>query len=68
MYTFRYDVMLKCWQEEPHDRPSFPELREKFGTVLLAEDDAYIDLQVDDQQSYYHADEEEREQIGKSEF
>ena len=24
---FRYQVMLKCWQEQPNDRPSFEQLR-----------------------------------------
>ena len=24
---FRYQVMLKCWQEQPDDRPSFEQLR-----------------------------------------
>ena len=58
--------MLECWEVEPHDRPSFTDLRAKFGTLLLAgKDDLYIDLQVDDRKAYYNADEEERAQMEK---
>ena len=56
--------MLECWQEDPHERPSFGGLRTKFSSLLLAgKDDMYIDLRVDDQKAYYNADDEERTQL-----
>lgn len=56
--------MLECWQEDPHERPSFSDLRAKFGSLLLAgKDDMYIDLRVDDRKAYYNADDEERAQL-----
>lgn len=64
LYTYRYEIMLECWQEDPHERPSFGDLRTKFGSLLLAgKDDMYIDLRVDDQKAYYNADDEERAQL-----
>ena len=26
-YLYRYQLMLNCWQQEPHDRPTFEQLR-----------------------------------------
>ena len=55
-----YDVMLECWHENPHDRPTFSALRTKFGTLLQAGSaDAYIELQIDEQKPYYQVKEEE---------
>ena len=55
--------MLECWHEDPHDRPTFNELRSKFGALLLAgKDDLYIDLEVDERKDYYTVKEEEEEE------
>ena len=27
LFNFRYGIMMKCWQEDPHGRPPFTELR-----------------------------------------
>ena len=46
--------MLKCWDEQPHNRPTFKELRSKFDAMLLADKkDEYIDLRIDQTKSYY---------------
>ena len=50
----RYDIMLKCWDEQPHNRPTFKQLRSKFDAMLLADKkEAYIDLRIDQSKSYY---------------
>ena len=55
-----YDLMLECWQEDPHDRPPFSALRSKFSTLLQAGSaNAYIELQIDEQKPYYQVKEEE---------
>ena len=52
--------MLECWQEHPHDRPSFSMLREKFSNLLLASSsDPYMVLEVDEDKNYYTMAEEE---------
>ena len=46
--------MLKCWDEQPHKRPTFKDLRSKFDAMLLADKkDEYIDLRIDQSKSYY---------------
>lgn len=46
--------MLKCWDEQPHNRPTFKDLRSKFDAMLLADKkDEYIDLRIDQSKSYY---------------
>ncbi len=54
--------MLECWNEDFEDRPTFAELREKFGTLILAgKEGLYIDLQVDEMKPYYVIKDEEEE-------
>ncbi len=54
--------MLECWNEDQEDRPSFSDLREKFGTLILAGNEGlYIDLQVDEMKPYYVIKDEEEE-------
>ena len=46
--------MLECWQEHPIDRPTFSELRKKFGDLLMAStSDSYMMLEVDESKTYY---------------
>ena len=46
--------MLKCWEEEPMERPSFSQLRSSFSAMLQAGSaDEYIDLQVNEEAPYY---------------
>lgn len=50
----RYDIMLKCWNEQPQKRPSFTELRSKFDVMLVAnKKNEYIDLRIDQNKLYY---------------
>ena len=52
--TFRYDIMLMCWNEEPWKRPTFTELRSRFDAMLLADGkEEYIDLRIDHSKLYY---------------
>ena len=39
----RYELMLKCWKEEPHERPPFLELVKEFDAMLQVGMD-YLDL------------------------
>lgn len=49
--------MLMCWNEEPHKRPKFTDLRARFDAMLLAErKEAYIDLRIDNDKPYYRLD------------
>jgi len=41
-----YDVMLKCWEAIPNDRPSFAELRDFFNK-FCAEFDTLYQLEED---------------------
>ena len=65
--TTRYDLMLQCWQEDPHDRPSFSQLRSQFSAMLQAGSaEAYIDLQVNDEAPYYQIRDEDRRERSAS--
>ena len=53
--------MLQCWQQVPHNRPSFTQLRSIFSTMLQASAvDTYIELQVDEQAPYYRVKAEDK--------
>lgn len=46
---YRYDIMLLCWEEDPNNRPTFVELRNKFDIILSKQqnfNEHYIDLSV----------------------
>jgi serine/threonine protein kinase len=32
-----YDIMMRCWRKKPSERPSFSELKQAFGDMLLQE-------------------------------
>lgn len=55
--TFRYDVMLQCWSEEPKERPNFSQVRATFDSLISAQQGdavSYIDLMtLDLEQPYY---------------
>ena len=52
-----YDIMLRCWQEEPMERPSFSQLRTSFSAMLQAGSvHEYIDLQVNEEAPCYKDD------------
>lgn len=47
--------MRSCWQEDPHQRPSFGELREIFDAMLDKScGEHYINFELDDSKLYYH--------------
>ena len=35
----RYQIMLKCWQESPMQRPTFEELVKEFDAMLVSPSD-----------------------------
>ena len=39
-----YEMMLKCWDKTPNDRPSFAELRDFFNTLCAEFDTLYDDF------------------------
>ena len=45
----RYRLMLKCWLENPDNRPTFGELADNIMTLIEAKDKSYslVDTQVD---------------------
>ena len=43
MFIFRYDLMIKCWREDPHERPEFIELVKIIEDMLGVGLD-YLDL------------------------
>ncbi|XP_071818883.1 uncharacterized protein [Apostichopus japonicus] len=43
-----YQLMLRCWQEDPADRPKFVDLSEELGELLAKRCD-YIQFSVDDE-------------------
>ncbi|KAL9955870.1 hypothetical protein ACROYT_G037263 [Oculina patagonica] len=46
-----YNIMLRCWQKSPDDRPSFEELHVKLQEILHEETRMYINVtNIDDQQ------------------
>ncbi|XP_065680958.1 platelet-derived growth factor receptor alpha isoform X2 [Hydra vulgaris] len=47
-----YDIMLQCWNEEPLQRPSFTELRERFDKIL-SEAIPYFSFDIDETNLYY---------------
>ena len=52
MYLFRYEMMLRCWQEDPLQRPTFTELREELESII-SEGGAYFSLDINGASNYY---------------
>ena len=57
---FSYIVMLECWSEDTHSRPSFSHLKSKFDLMLqlsaTERDQPYIELSLDTNQYVYIPD------------
>ncbi|XP_065677581.1 uncharacterized protein LOC101239423 isoform X2 [Hydra vulgaris] len=48
-----YDIMMRCWHENPLLRPTFTELRELFDKVLSG-DYSYVSLIINEASNYYN--------------
>ncbi|XP_065650913.1 uncharacterized protein LOC101239423 isoform X5 [Hydra vulgaris] len=48
-----YDIMMRCWHENPLLRPTFTELRELFDKVLSG-DYSYVSLNINEASNYYN--------------
>jgi len=48
-----YNIMVKCWEKSPEDRPSFSDLVRDFEALLVKEMD-YIDLNLFPENDYYN--------------
>jgi len=48
-----YNIMVKCWEKEPKERPSFSDLVRDFEALLVKEMD-YIDLNLFPENDYYN--------------
>ena len=51
-YYFRYELMLRCWQEHPSDRPTFLEIREGLEEIV-SQGETYITFDIDENSNYY---------------
>ena len=49
---FRYDMMLKCWQQVPKKRPTFTQLREELESIM-SDGETYLSLDIDLTSNYY---------------
>nr|XP_047132656.1 uncharacterized protein LOC100199204 [Hydra vulgaris] len=49
-----YDIMLHCWNEDPLQRPTFTELRERFDKIM-SQGDSYLSFDIDEKNVYYNA-------------
>lgn len=53
-FTSRYKVMLECWNSDPNERKTFPELRSMFD-AMLAENNPYIQFEnINTHKPYYN--------------
>ncbi|XP_065662129.1 uncharacterized protein LOC136084866 isoform X2 [Hydra vulgaris] len=49
-----YDIMLRCWNEDPLQRPTFTELRDLLDKIMSC-GDCYFDFSIDEKNNYYNA-------------
>ncbi|XP_065662118.1 uncharacterized protein LOC136084861 [Hydra vulgaris] len=49
-----YDIMIRCWNEDPLQRPTFTELRDLFDKIMSC-GDCYFDFSIDEKNNYYNA-------------
>ncbi|XP_065662137.1 uncharacterized protein LOC100207579 isoform X3 [Hydra vulgaris] len=49
-----YDIMLQCWNEDPLQRPTFTDLRERFDKII-SQGDSYFNFDIDEKNVYYKA-------------
>ena len=47
-------MMLRCWQENPLDRPTFTEIREEIEG-LMSHGETYVTFDIDEDSNYYLA-------------
>ena len=43
--------MLRCWQEQPLERPTFPEIREDLEAIM-SQGEMYITFDIDEDSNY----------------
>ena len=47
-------MMLRCWQENPLERPTFTEIREEFEKII-SDGETYVTFDIDEDSNYYLA-------------
>nr|XP_047132657.1 uncharacterized protein LOC100200642 [Hydra vulgaris] len=49
-----YDIMLRCWSEDPLQRPTFTELREQFDKIM-SQGECFMNFEIDEENVCYNA-------------
>ena len=47
-------MMLRCWKENPLERPTFTEIREEFEKIM-SDGETYVTFDIDEDSNYYLA-------------
>ena len=47
-------MMLKCWQEQPLERPTFTEIR-KYFEEIMSQGETYVTFNIDEDSNYFLA-------------
>ena len=45
-------MMLRCWQEQPSERPTFTEIREDLE-VIMSQGEMYVTFDIDEDSNYF---------------
>ena len=53
-YQFRYQLMRRCWQEDPLQRPTFTKLRDELEEIM-SQEETYISFDFDEDSNYFLA-------------